>query len=123
MGLSLSSQQESKPSTKTEGLTRRRDAQTAERKRKEKRRLERMKEYFRVPNSVFSLNLTSCELLVLVYIYRCINNSEAHPSYSTIAGCCHINRRTAIRTLSILESKGKVIIEHHSRKSNTYLVV
>jgi len=81
-----------------------------------------MKEYFKVSNRVFNLKLTLSELVILIYIYRCSNNSKAFPSYSTIAKNCHISRRTAIRVILSLESKNIIQIDRTNRKANRYLV-
>jgi len=81
-----------------------------------------MKEYFKVPNKVFNLKLTLSELVILIYIYRCSNNSKAFPSYTTIAENCHISRRTAIRVILSLESKNIIKIDRTNRKVNHYLV-
>ena len=82
-----------------------------------------MKEFFRVPNSVFNLRISSSEKLVLIYLYRCGNNSIAHPSYATIAGNCDLNRRTAIRAITQLEELGMISVERTNKRVNRYVVL
>jgi len=68
-----------------------------------------MQNYFRVPNSVFDLGVSTSALVVLIYLYRCQNNkSEAFPSYNTIAKKCNIERRTAIRVINSLIDRGLI---------------
>lgn len=65
------------------------------------------KNYFKVPNDVFTAGLNKYELLVLIYLCRCQNNKEfAFPSYETIAKCCCISRRKAITTVKNLVHRG-----------------
>ena len=81
-----------------------------------------MNNYFRTPNRVFDLNLTSSEKLVLVYLCRCSNNAVAFPSYSTIANKCSINKRTAIRAIKTLEDKRLIMVIREYNKPNQYIV-
>ena len=78
--------------------------------------------FFRTPNSVFDMGLTSSELLVLVYLCRCASNKtgSAFPSYTTIAKRCHISRRTAIVAIKSLEAKHIIKIERHFKQPNVY---
>ena len=81
-----------------------------------------MKGYFRVPNSVFNLKLTRIELVALIYLYRCSNNSDAFPSHSTIAKNCKMSDRSVARVIKTLESKGLIKVQRHHRKVNHYSV-
>jgi len=82
-----------------------------------------MREYFRTHNRVFQHNITSSELLVLIYLYRCQNKGIAFPSYTTIARNCHISQRTAITAIKGLEKKGIISVERQGRKSNRYAII
>lgn len=81
-----------------------------------------MREYFRVPNKVFTLGLTHYELVVLMYLFRCSNNSVAFPSYSTISRCCKIGRRATINAIKSLEQRNFIKVDRQVRKVNHYLV-
>ena len=81
-----------------------------------------MNNYFRTPNRVFDLNLTSSEKLVLVYLCRRSNNAIAFPSYSTIASKCSITRMTAIKSVKTLEDKRLIMVNREHNKPNQYIV-
>jgi len=81
-----------------------------------------MERFFRVPNSVFNLELSSSEILVLIYLYRCQNNSIAFPSYATIARNCHLKRLTCIRVVKMLEEMSIIQIVRQTGRVNHYLV-
>lgn len=79
--------------------------------------------YFQVPNSVFTSDLNTFELVVFIYLCRCGNNGRpAFPSYNTIASNCRISRRKAIDTVKSLEAKGflqKTLTRNNNGKNNT----
>ena len=78
--------------------------------------------YFKAPNKVFELNLSSSEKLVLFYLLRCGNNGKpAIPSYETIGKNCSISRRSAIRAVSKLKSINLVNYTR-TKKSNIYRI-
>ena len=83
------------------------------------------KNYFKVPNSIFGAGLTKYELLVLIYLVRCLNNKHiAFPSYQDIAKCCAISRSKAVKIVSGLAEKGilrKQIRSHSYRKNHSNL--
>ena len=73
------------------------------------------------------------EAHILGYLLRCCNNGgSAFPSYSKIAQCCRISRRTAIRSITNLEHSGYITKKNRGynkenqseirRYSNVYVV-
>ncbi len=54
--------------------------------------------------------LNAYELIILSYLFRCTNNKKtAFPSYNTIARCCGMSRRTAIKSVKNLFENNYII--------------
>ncbi len=100
--------------------------------------------FFQAPNDIFNKDLIVIdegeerkmkgnEKLVLLYLFRCVNNGKvAFPSYQTIAECCGINKRTAIKCIKVLvdscyiikKNRGKFEgLQSSKNYSNVYNVV
>ena len=81
-----------------------------------------MKGYFIAPNNVFNLEVTMFELVTLLFLYRCQNNSEAFPSLKAISKNCKMSYSSVVRTIKSLETKSFIEVERHHRKANRYRV-
>jgi len=89
------------------------------------------KNWFYSYNMIFDMDISTNEKIVYLYLCRCADEeSQAFPSYSTIAKKCSISRTTAIRAVSALVEIGLLekvvrIIEKDgktSRTSNLYYI-
>ncbi|MDZ4133635.1 MAG: helix-turn-helix domain-containing protein, partial [Dethiobacteria bacterium] len=81
--------------------------------------------YFQVPNDVFEIRLTTSELIVYIYLFRCSNQGKtAFPSYETIGKKTGLSRRSAIYTVKKLVNRGVVLKRSQGRgKSNLFEVI
>ncbi|MED4456177.1 helix-turn-helix domain-containing protein [Metabacillus fastidiosus] len=84
--------------------------------------------YFQAPNDIFELDLEWHEKLVYLYICRCGNNSEAYPSYNTIAKKCSISKRKVIDVVNALVQKGLIKRQHRKNnndenQTNLYIII
>ena len=69
-----------------------------------------VKNYFMVPNEVFSLGLNSDEISIYNYLLRCENRKtyQCHPSYRTIGNAVNLCENTVRKYVSSLEGKGLI---------------
>lgn len=69
-----------------------------------------VKNYFMVPNEVFSLGLNSNEISIYNYLLRCEDrkNYQCHPSYRTIGNAVNLCENTVRKYVSSLEEKGLI---------------
>lgn len=78
--------------------------------------------YFKIPNNIFELGLTTYEFVVTTYLLRLENNnSQSFPSYKTIAEKCNISERTAKNVVKSLVGLGllsKVVRKTKDKKCN-----
>ena len=76
--------------------------------------------YFKTPNSIFDLDLSTNDKMVYIYLCRCANNSKAFPSYAGIAKHCSLSRSSAIRAVKHLTTSGLLTVNHNYYLSNLY---
>ncbi|MDD5947430.1 MAG: helix-turn-helix domain-containing protein [Oscillospiraceae bacterium] len=85
-----------------------------------------MKNFTRIPNSAFNLELSSIEFHVLCYLLKCRNSvtGKCFPSYSRIERDCHISRSSVVKAVKHLEAKSIITVTRNYRKqvmrSNSY---
>ena len=82
-----------------------------------------MRAFFRVPNSVFNLRISSSEKLVLIYLYRLQHNGIAFPSLTTMSRNCQLHRDTIIELTKQLEGLGLISVERVTGKVNHYTIL
>lgn len=72
-----------------------------------------VKNYFMVPNEVFSLGLNSDEISIYNYLLRCEDRKtyQCHPSYRTIGNAVDLCENTVRKYVSSLEEKGLIRTE------------
>lgn len=72
-----------------------------------------VKNYFMVPNEVFSLGLNSSELSIYGYLLRCEDRRtfQCHPSYRTIGRAVELSENTVRKYVCSLEEKGLIHTE------------
>lgn len=72
-----------------------------------------VKNYFMVPNEVFSLGLNSSELSIYGYLLRCEDRRtfQCHPSYRTIGRAVDLSENTVRKYVCSLEEKGLIYTE------------
>lgn len=91
----------------------------------DKIRKKERKNWFYSYNVIFDLDIPYYAKIVYLYLCRCADEeSQAFPSYSTIATKCSISRRSAIRAVKILQEIGLLekqnrIIESNGKIINT----
>lgn len=80
-----------------------------------------MKNFFRVPNKIFSLGLNSTQFKLLCYLLRrCSNDcAQCYPSVNTVARDCCVSPDTARRTLHSLEAMKLIEINATISKTNS----
>lgn len=73
-----------------------------------------VKNYFMVPNEVFSLGLNSDEISIYNYLLRCEDRKtyQCHPSYRTIGNAVDLCENTVRKYVSSLEEKGLISTEN-----------
>jgi DNA-binding MarR family transcriptional regulator len=69
-----------------------------------------MKSTFIVPHSVFDLDLTSTELIVIIYLIS-HNLSQFSPTVNTIAGSTNLGRASVCRSLKTLQERNLLSID------------
>ncbi len=85
-----------------------------------------MKNFTRIPNSAFDLELSSIEFHVLCYLLKCRNSvtGKCFPSYSRIERDCHISRSSVVKAVKQLEEKNIITVTRNYCKqvmrSNSY---
>lgn len=72
-----------------------------------------VKNYFMVPNEVFSLGLNSDEISIYGYLLRCEDRKtyQCYPSYRTIGNAVDLCENTVRKYVSSLEEKGLIHAE------------
>ena len=72
------------------------------------------KNYFPMPNPIFSLGLTAGEIAVYCYLMYCEdrNTFECYPSFSSIGKALKISINTVRKYVSGLENKGLITTKH-----------
>lgn len=75
-----------------------------------------MKNYFPLPNEIFSLNLCSGEIAVYAYLMYCEDRKtfQCHPSYKTIGQALKMSRNTVRKYVKGLEEKRLISTEPSS---------
>jgi hypothetical protein len=65
------------------------------------------KEFFLLPNDIFNMDLSMCELAVYSYLLRCEDRKtfECHPSYRTIGKSIGASINTVKKYVELLEEK------------------
>lgn len=71
------------------------------------------KDFFMVPNEVFSLDLDFREISLYTYLLRCENREtyQCYPSYKTIGTAIHMSENTVAKYVRQLEEKGLIYTE------------
>lgn len=82
--------------------------------RKRKKISSSMKNYFPLPNQIFSLGLDAGEIAVLAYLMYCEDRStfQCHPSYTTIGEAIKKSKNTVAKYVKSLEDKHFIYTEH-----------
>ena len=72
-----------------------------------------VKNYFPLPNELFSLNLCSGEIAVYAYLMYCEDRKtfQCHPSYKTIGQALKMSRNTVSKYVKSLEAKHLITTE------------
>jgi hypothetical protein len=86
--------------------------------------------FFQSPNCIFDVDdLTIAERLCYLYLCRCADSDmKSFPSYDTIGKKMGASRRTAIKSVGILEEKGYLRVERRKASkdknlSNIYTLI
>lgn len=70
------------------------------------------RDFFIAQNMIFDLNISEHAKITYLYLCRCADDeSQAFPSYNTIARKCSFSKRTAMRTIQDLEEIGLLSVE------------
>ena len=71
------------------------------------------KNYFMVPNEIFSLGLDYREISLYTYLLRCENREtyQCYPSYKTIGKAIRMSENTVAKYVRSLEEKGLIYTE------------
>ena len=88
------------------------------------------KNYFMVPNEIFSIGLDFREISLYSYLLRCENRKtyQCYPSYRTIGDAVGMSRNTVCKYVRSLEEKGLIrtertsIVLRNGRKRNGSLL-
>ncbi|NMC35072.1 MAG: helix-turn-helix domain-containing protein [Veillonellaceae bacterium] len=68
--------------------------------------------WYATPCAIYDQGLGPLELAVYGYLARCASGGVgAWPSYTTIARCCGISRRSAVTVVQRLRDKGLIDVE------------
>lgn len=72
-----------------------------------------VKNYFPLPNEIFSLNLCFGEIAVYAYLMYCEDRKtfQCHPSYKTIGQALQMSRNTVSKYVKSLEAKHLITTE------------
>ena len=84
-----------------------------------------IKNYFPLPNEIFSLGLSFGEIAVYAYLMYCEDRQtyQCYPSYKTIGDAIDMSRNTVAKYVKDLEGKQFITIEPtriHTRDGRTY---
>lgn len=106
-------------STKTEATSKLKgDVKTMDKIRKANKR-----NFFIAQNMIFDLNISEHAKLVYLYLCRCADDeSQAFPSYNTIAKKCSFSRMTAIRAIQTLQEIGLLSVKKRKIRKNGKLL-
>ena len=70
------------------------------------------RDFFIAQNMIFDLDISEHAKITYLYLCRCADDeSQAFPSYNTIARKCSFSKRTAMRTIQELEEIGLLSVE------------
>lgn len=84
-----------------------------------------------IPNDIFDWNLSNNEMIVLMYLIRCMDQRTrtCYPSYEKISKSCKVTRSTAIKCIKKLIEYDLIKIlekgcksEYGINKANTYKI-
>ncbi len=80
------------------------------------------KDYFMLPNEIFSLGLMPRDLAVLACLIRHKDNdnNSCFPSRKLIAQECRINERTVDAALKELEERSLILKKHRLRENGSH---
>lgn len=72
-----------------------------------------IRDYFSLPNEIFSLGLSSGEIAVYAYLLRCENRKtfQCHPSYKTIGNAVGMSKNTVKKYVDSLIEKQLITAE------------
>lgn len=72
-----------------------------------------IKNYFPLPNEIFSLGLSSGEISVYSYLLNLEDRKtyQCHPSYKTIGKAINASQNTVRKYVAVLEEKGLIVTE------------
>ena len=72
-----------------------------------------IRDYFPLPNEIFSLGLSTGEIAVYAYLMYCEDRKtfQCHPSYSTIGNAVGMTPKTVAKYVRMLEKKGLISTE------------
>lgn len=72
-----------------------------------------VKNYFMVPNEIYSLGLNSDEISIYGYLLKCEDRKtyQCHPSYRTIGKAVQLSENTVRKYVAGLEEKGLIHTE------------
>ena len=75
-----------------------------------------IKNYFPLPNEVFSLGLSAAEIAVYAYLLYCEDRQtyQCYPSFNTIGRAVGMCKNTVMKHVSTLEEKGLITTESTS---------
>ena len=78
-----------------------------------KKNADNIRNYFPVPNEIFRLGLSGGEILVYCYLMYAEdrNTYTCYPSYETIGRAVGMSKRTVMKYVQMLESKGLIRTE------------
>ncbi len=73
-----------------------------------------IKDYFPLPNELFTLDLSAGEIAVYGYLMRCEDRDthRCHPSYRTIGRAVNLSPNTVRKHVRGLEEKRLIVTEH-----------
>ena len=81
------------------------------------------RDFFIAQNMIFNLDISEHAKIVYLYLCRCADDeSQAFPSYSTIAKRCSISRRTALRAVRELQDVGLLEVKNRQMLKNGKLL-
>ena len=77
---------------------------------KKNARRDPIRDYFPLPNEIFSLGLCAGEIAVYAYLMYCEDRKtfRCHPSYSTIGNAVGMTTKTVAKYVRMLEKKGLI---------------
>ena len=76
-------------------------------------KLDPVRDYFPLPNAIFSLDLTAADLAVYSYLMRCEDRKthQCYPSYKTIGKAVHLSVNTVMKHVNRLRDLGLIDAE------------